>query len=146
MNSQLNSLHDLQRARFSNQLSSFEKAEAIYVERPSLLHVRVSEISYDEWGVKATIVDSLLPGMRGISQSQCGIAASWKIFSFSTDFWQANYVPWRLFFDPKVIRGCVELAAQANQKGSMIDWNEAMNVFSEYYLEIATSRLNNLTR
>jgi hypothetical protein len=77
-NSRSNPLHDFESARFSTICSSFEGAEAIYVEKPGLLHVRVVEISFDEWRVNVTIVDSLMPGMRGLPQSSCKIAASWE--------------------------------------------------------------------
>src|SRR5664279_4494048 len=135
MNSATNALHDRERERFSTHCSSFEGAEAIHVERPGIFHVRVSHISYDTWGVKATESDSLIPGMHRPRQSPFAIAASWGVFTFSADYWQAHYVPWRLFFDPRVVRICVELGAQANQRGSTIDWNDATKVFSEYHLK-----------
>jgi hypothetical protein len=135
MNSQSNSLDDLTRERFATHCSSFDLAEAIYVERPGIFHVRVSHISYDKWGVKATAIDSLMPGMHRPRQSPFEFAASWGIFTFSADYWQAHYVAWRLFFDSRVVRVCVELGAQANQRGSTIDWNDAMKVFSEYYFK-----------
>jgi hypothetical protein len=106
---------------------------AILVEKPGIFHVRMSQISCDTWGVKATAVDSLMPGMHRVPQSPFEIRASWEIFSFSADYWHAQYVPWRFFFDPGVVCACLELGDQANQRGSTIDWNDAMNVFADYY-------------
>jgi hypothetical protein len=82
MNSASNALHDRERERFSTHCSSFEGAEAIHVERPGIFHVRVSHISYDTWGVKATESDSLIPGMHRPRQSPFAIAASWEYSLF----------------------------------------------------------------
>jgi hypothetical protein len=105
------------------------------MDKPGLLHVRVVEISFDEWRVNVTIVDSLMPGMHGPSSKLVQNRTSWELLSFSADYWQTHYVPWRLFLDPRVIRECAELATQANRRGSMIDWNDGTKVFSEYYLK-----------
>jgi hypothetical protein len=132
MNFQLNSLYDRERARFSAQCSSFVGAEAIDVEKPGIFCVRVSQISYDTWGVRITTVDTLMPGMHRLSQSPSEISASWEVFSFSANHWQARYVPWQLFFDPTLVRSCTELAAQANQRDSTIDWNDAMKMILDW--------------
>jgi hypothetical protein len=47
------SFSDLNRQHFSSIYESFQGAEAIYAERPLILHVRVTQISFDDWGLSA---------------------------------------------------------------------------------------------
>jgi len=139
MNSLSSSAHDGERARLFARCLSFEGAEAIHVENPMIFHVRMSHISCDTWGVKATAVDLLTHGMHRPCQSPFEISASWGIFSFSADCWQARYVPWRVFFDPGVVRSCIELGEQASQKGSTIAWHDAIKVFADYNRKVLAS-------
>jgi hypothetical protein len=118
-----------------------EVAGAIYLEKPVICHVVVSRIACDDWGVKTTIVDSVMPGMPRLGQRSTEIAAAWEVFSFSAGCWQARYIPWRLFFDPTVVRACIELGAKANQRGSTIDCNDVIEVTLEYDLKEAKTML-----
>ena len=133
MNSLPGSPQDIDRSEVFARCPSVEGAEAIYTETPGIFHVRISHVSYNAWGVKATGVDLLTQGMHRLLKNPFEIGACWGIFSFSTDYWHARYVPWRLFFDPEVVRLCIELGARANQKGSTIHWHDAKEVFSDYY-------------
>ncbi len=137
MNFQLNSVDDRTKVRFSALSSSLEGAEAIFVERPLVAHVRVTDICHDDWGVRLTITDLLKPGMHRLRNKVCSIAATWQIFSFSAGDWQAHYIPWKLFFDPTVIRGCGELGDAASQSQSMVALDDARQIFTEYYLRIS---------
>ena len=92
----------------------------------------MSRISYDAWGLRATTIDSFLPGMHRLRQSPSEISAAWQALSFSADLWQADYVPWRLFFDPKLVRACVDLGVQANRRGLTIDWDDAMRIIVDH--------------
>jgi hypothetical protein len=133
MKSLASSLNETERARLFARCLSFEGAEAIHVESPMVFHVRMRHISCDTWGVKAIAVDLLTPGLHRPRQSPFEIGASWETFSYSADFWQARYVPWQLFFDPGVVRLCIELGAGANQKGSAINWDDAVMIFAKYH-------------
>ena len=135
MNSQSNSPRNWYAPRFSAIRSSFEGAEAIHLERPRIFHVLVSQISCDEWGMKATLADSLMPGIHRLRHNPCKISAAWEIFGFSAGEWHAAYVPWRLFFDPMLVRSCIELGAQESQRGSTLACNDPnlMKLIVEYY-------------
>jgi hypothetical protein len=136
VNSQLNSLRDWNRQRFSGVCQSFEGAEAIYAERPLILHVRVTQVSFDDWGVKATITDLLSPGMHRVRQNPFEIASAWEIFSFSESDWDTPNIPEcrnRTFFHPMVLHPALERAAEANRNGATIDWDEFLAVVRPYY-------------
>jgi hypothetical protein len=137
MNSLSSSPHGWDRSQVFASYPSLEGAQAIHVETPAIFHVRMSHISCDAWGVKATAVDLLTHGMHRPRQSPFEISACWEIFSFSADYWQAHYAPWQVFFDPEVVRRCIELGAQANQKGSTIAWYDAKQVFTEYRRKVS---------
>jgi hypothetical protein len=135
MNSQSISPRNWYTARFSAIHSSFEGAEVIRLEKPRIFRTLVSQISWDEWGMKATLVDSLMPGMHRLRHSPCEISAALEIFAFSAGEWQATYVPWRVFFDPMLVRSCIELGGQASQKGSTLACNDpnVMKLIFEHY-------------
>jgi hypothetical protein len=82
MNTLSSSLSDAERERLFARCLSFEGAEAIYVEKPGIFRVRMSRISCDMSGAKATAVDLLTHGMQGPPQCPFEISASWEIFSF----------------------------------------------------------------
>lgn len=135
MNSQSISPLNWYTARFPAIRSSFEGTEAIHLERPGIFHVLVSQVSCDEWGMKGTLVDSLMPGTHRLRHNPREISAAWEIFAFSAGEWQPAYVPWRLFFDPMLVRSCIELGAQASQRGSTLACNDpnVMKLIFEYY-------------
>jgi hypothetical protein len=121
--------------RFSALRPFFEGTEAIHVERPGIFHVRISQISVDAWGLKATATDMLTPGMYPFPASPDGVAMAWEVFSFNKLIWDFPNVPacrWTLYFDPVVIRALLELAAAAHHHGAMIDWKDAKAFLSTY--------------
>jgi len=129
-------LHEWKRKEFAALAESFEGAEAIYVERPLVLHVRVTDISFDDWGVKAKATDLLQPGMQKIPQSPFDIFFAWEVFAFNKGEWDTPNIPqcrFRLFFDASVVRPAVKLVAEANRRGSIIDWGELEAVTKEYH-------------
>ncbi len=126
------SLNDLRRAKFSARCSSFEGLEAIHAEWPRIFHVRITNISCDTWGVKAVATDLLAPGMHRPRRSPFELGCIWSAFSFHAEHWQAHYVAWRIFFDREVVRRCVALGAQADGKGSTIDWDYGRLIFADY--------------
>ena len=135
-NLQTNSVSDWSRRRFSSIHQSFGGAEAIYAERPLILHVRVTHVSFDDWGVKATITDLLSPGMHHAPRSTFEIASAWEIFSFDEGDWDTPNIPacrHRLFFHPTVVRPTVELGAKANRQEAIILWDEFLAIVRPYY-------------
>jgi hypothetical protein len=136
MNSQTDSLRDWNRKRFSAIYESFEGAEAIYAECPVILHVRVSQVSFDDWGVRAILTDLLSPGMHRVHRNPLKIGSAWEIFSFNEGNWDTPNIPQsrhRLFFHPSVVRPTVELGARVNRQEAVIDWDEFLVIVRPYY-------------
>lgn len=136
MTSKASFAKDLGRQRFSSICQLFEGAEAIYAERPLILHVRVTQVSFDDWGVKAILTDLLSPGMHRVRQSPFEIASAWEIFSFTESDWDTPNIPQcrhRTFFHPTVVRPALELAGEANQTGATISWDKFLTVVRPYY-------------
>ena len=129
-------LNEWKQKEFAALAGSFEGAEAIYVERPLILHVRVTNISFDNFGVKAKATDLLQPGMHRVSQSSFDIFFAWETFAFSKGEWDTPNIPqcrFHLFFGASVVRPAIQLAAEANRTGSIIDWDEFLAVVREYH-------------
>src|SRR5215469_12512550 len=121
----MNTISDWRHERFSSIYQSFEGAEAIYVERPLILHVRVTQVSFDGWGAKASITDLLSPGMHHVSRNPFEMSSAWEVFSCSDKYWDTPNIPEfrrQLFFHPIVIGRALELAAEANRNGLSIDF------------------------
>jgi hypothetical protein len=131
----VNSMHEQAKKRFV--AASFEGVHAIFVERPAIVYVQVSDVLSDDWGVKFTITDSCRPGMHRLSKSACPISAAWQIFSFDDGGWQAHYVPWRVFFDLEVIRNCVARANEKAKAGEVLEYDDGQEVFAEYYMRVS---------
>lgn len=130
-----NSIHEQKKMRFV--AASFEGAPAIFAERPHIVHIQITSVLSDDWGMKATITDSRLPGMQRLPRSSCLIAAAWDVFELSTGDWQAHYVPWRLFFDPLVIEGCLARATEKAKTGRVIEWDDGHKIFGDYYARVS---------
>ena len=122
--------------RFAEQCPTFEGLEAIHVERPGVLHVRVTEVSYDDWGMKAKLTLLQTPGMYGALGSSFILAASWDIFSSGALEWDTPNIPacrWRTYFDPAVVQAIVGIAAEAHKEGTVISYSEAKDWLSAYH-------------
>jgi hypothetical protein len=102
--------------------ANFEGREAIYIEKGALL-VRVTEIerlSSSTWA-GARMLEIPSPGLGvGIfdrRQRKSAKPAQWTIgtsylSSFTDDQWSMGYGGWSLYFNPEIVRGALELAAQ----------------------------------
>jgi hypothetical protein len=117
--------------------ASFEGMPAIFVERPVIVHVKVSDVISEDWGVKCAITDLGSPGMHMLQRSPCPIAASWQVFSYSAGNWQAQYVPWSVFFDPQVIGECLACANEKRQAGGIIKYEDGQKIFMEHYRRVS---------
>jgi hypothetical protein len=112
-------------SRFSQMIANFEGEPAIMREPPSVNHVLVSNVVADADSVRARITLIPTPGMppglgRGNRDSN-EIFSVWEIFSFSADEWSAQYVSWKIYFDPALIHKVVAIAAEAAERGEFID-------------------------
>lgn len=112
-------------SRFSQMISSFEGKPAIMRERPDVNRVLVSNVVANAERVQAHITVVPTPGMRsGLgrgNKDSNDIWAAWEIFSFSADEWSARYVSWKIYFDPALIQKVVAIAAEAAERGEIID-------------------------
>jgi hypothetical protein len=106
---------------------------AIFVER-GVFYVNVSDVKHDDWGMSATIIDFGLPGTQRLCT--CEIAASWNVLRFNEGDWHALHIPWRVFFDFKVIRSCLKLAKR-NETG-IIAWQDGEKIFADYDLRLVS--------
>ena len=116
----MSAINDWCHEKFSSIYQSFDGAEAIYVERPLILHVRVTQVCFDDWGVKASITDLLSPGMHRLRRNPFQFAFAWMVFACGDNYWDTPNIPAcrsQLFFHPIVIRPALELAAEANRNG-----------------------------
>jgi hypothetical protein len=130
----MNSIDEQMKKRFV--AASFEGARAIFVERPVLVYVNVAEVIADDWGVKCTITDLSLPGMHKLQRSPCPISAAWVVLDSSDGVWHARYIPWRVFFDPQVIKECLARAEEQAEAGEVIGWDDGHKIFTGYYTRI----------
>lgn len=121
--------------------ASFE-GPAIFVERPGIFYVNVSDVTHDDWGMKAIITDFRMPGMARLQRSPCPIAAAWNVFGFDDGDWHALHIPWRSFFDFEVIRSCVAKARENAKTGSTVCWDDGQKIFAEYDLRLAAKYKN----
>jgi hypothetical protein len=127
---------DLKRQRFSSIHQSFEGAEAIYAERPAILHGRVAQVSFNDWGAKARITDLRSPGMHRVPQNPLEISMAWEVFSFNESDWDTPNIlqcRFRPFFHPIVLRPAIELAAKKANMGKRIGWDEFLPITRQYY-------------
>ena len=131
------SINGWEHQRFSSIYKHFEGAEAIYAERPLISHLRVTQISFDDWGIKAKITDLLSPGMRCLPQNPFQISSAWEIFAFNKSDWDTPNIPqcrYRLFFHPTVLCAAIELAAKAVPYGKRVGWDEFLKITRDYYV------------
>ena len=128
-------MHEQMKNRFVT--ASFEGVPAIFVERPVIVYVNVSNVISDDWGVKCTITDSCLPGMPRLQRSSCQIAAAWEVLDCSDGDWRARYVPWQMFFDPQVIKECLARADERAKAGKVFEWDDRQKIFAEYYARVS---------
>jgi hypothetical protein len=111
-------------SRFSQMIPNFEGKPAIMREPPNVNHVLVSNIVADAERVRALITLTPTPGMRGLGRGNKDsneIFAVWEVFSFNADEWYAQYVFWKIYFDPALIQKVIALAAEAAMRGELID-------------------------
>jgi hypothetical protein len=130
----MNSVDEQMKKRFV--AASFEGVRAIFVERPDLVYVNVTDVIADDWGVKCTITDLSAPGMHKLRRSPCPIASSWEVLDFSDGVWHARYIPWRVFFDPHVINQFLAQAKEKAEAGEVIGWDDGHKISTEYYHRI----------
>jgi hypothetical protein len=131
----MNSIDEQMKKRFV--ATSFEGVPAIFVERPALVYVNVTDVIADDWGVKCTITDLSLPGMHKLPRSPCPIASAWEALDCSYGVWHARYIPWRVFFDPQVIQEYLACAKEKAEAGEVIGWDDGHKISTESYTRLS---------
>jgi hypothetical protein len=106
--------------RFLEELPSREGAHAIYIEPPTIAHVRVSNVQGDENGIRAMIDVIPKDGMINDGQPSFEIFARWDTLSNTCDHWHAIYVNWSVYFKPEQVKKGLELAAKAAAERSQV--------------------------
>lgn len=115
-------MKDLQ--KFHQELPLREGANAIYIERPRIAYVRVSDVRGDDEGIEAFIAVLPTPGMSDEGEPSFKISAAWEIFSNFYDHWHAIFVSWSVYFGAEEVKVGLELAARAAARGSRVELPE----------------------
>jgi|SRR5271170_1269303 len=126
---------DWARRTFIDVAAKCEGARAIFLEDPDVTLVRVSDITSDEWGVKAKVSCMPTPGMSLLGKGQsmsCDLGAAWRVFSSDATEWYAHYVNWKLFFDTRLIEKITEVAAESAMSGKLLAYDAAMSCVREH--------------
>ena len=115
-----------------------EKAEgsiAVFTENPVATCVRVSNIVFDERGVKLRVDRLPAPGLGALRGAKdcCGLSASWETLSSCSKEWYAAYCAWRLIFDPRLVSAFRALADRVAKEGRQVDHAAAVNCIRENY-------------
>jgi len=114
--------------RFNSLSASFEGAEAILYEKPSrILHVRLSQLAIDDWGVKCQLDVIPTPGIEEFSRATFPFENSWTILSFAAGWWHMSSIPganWAMYFEPQVVREILEICAAAARNNSTIIYRD----------------------
>ena len=106
--------------RFLDELPQREGAQAIYIERPVIALVRVTEVSCNDDEIRAHMEVVPTPGMNECDAKSSEISARWDIFSNFDDQWHASYVSWTVYFGADRLQAGRALAAQAAAGGTTV--------------------------
>ena len=131
------------RAFFATLASAAEGASAIFMERPTVAQVRVSDITADDWGVRLRITCLPKPGFGRLGRKAVEstvLAAAWEVFSPEPDAWYAHYISWRLLFDPKLIARISAFAERLASAGQQISYEQALVCTQQH--ELKTSAID----
>ena len=110
----------LNREKFIAEMPLREGANAIYIERPLIVYVRVSEIRCLEDRMEAQITVVHTPGMNEDCKPSFKISAVRDWFSNSYSQWHARHVSWTVYFGNEDLRIGLALAARAAEQGSVV--------------------------
>jgi len=111
-----------------------EGSIALYQENPHACCVRVSNIRSDDWGVKITITNVPMAGMRfseNPARQSAEIGCAWIVFSPNPSEWYARY-GWRLFFDSDLVEAVKALGTQLAGEGKLLEYNQAQMCVMEH--------------
>jgi len=101
-----------------------EGAAAIYIERPTIVYVRVTGICAfgDSMEAQVTVIPS--PGMIEGDVSSFKISAIWDVLSNVRGQWHAPSVARSAYFDQEDVRTGLEIAARAAEQGRPVTLQE----------------------
>ena len=114
----------LNREKFIAEMPLREGANAIYIERPLIVYVRVSEIRCFDDHMEARITIVPTSGMNQVGRPSFKVGGAWQGFSNIHDKWHVQYVAWSLYFGKEEVRIGLELAARAAERGSVVTLRE----------------------
>ena len=112
------------RDRFIAEMFLREGATAIYIEKPIIAYVRVSEVCCFDDHMQARITAIPTPGMIQGSLSSCTISAAWDNLSHIDGTWHVPFVSWTAYFGAEEIQIGLQLAAQAAERGTVVTLRE----------------------
>lgn len=117
--------------RFKSQIPLFEGAEAVFIESPTVAHVRVSQVKAREHVVEALVTDLHGLGMGRLKNNPCAIGNIWTGFAFSKDHWCAGpYVSWYLSFDVEMIELLKEVATACERHSLTMSTRVARSILA----------------
>lgn len=107
--------------QFLEEMPRREGANAIYIERPLIAYVRVSDVRGDDEKMSAVITVIPTAGMCDDGTQCFKIGAVWNGFSNFFELWRASYVNWSVYFGTEEIEAGLQLAATAAASGTKVE-------------------------
>jgi hypothetical protein len=131
MEQKSNTLEAWIRSRFVETIPRREGAHAIYMERPEIMHVRVSNIRHDDSGMSAAIDQIavvLTTDPKHAAPSSWEVSAAWEVLSLGPEHWKAHYVSWSLCFDQEKIKAVLETAPNLKTRPPILAWMQLSQI------------------
>lgn len=98
-------------AEFAELSVNFHGAVGLYRENRWLSLVRLADVSFDAWGVRARVEPIPAHGLRSDHRGPWDISCAWPYFGASPTHWSQSYVSVRIEFDPELVNAVVAYAA-----------------------------------
>jgi hypothetical protein len=123
------------RRLFAEMAPKYDGALAVYTDNPAATCVKVSYITYDDWGMKLRIDRVAKAGMGPLRSGKecCAISATWETLFSCPKEWYAAYCPWRLLFDPPLVAAFEALANKTAAEGKVVDHAATVKCIRENY-------------
>ena len=112
------------REKFIAEIPLREGAHAIYIERPTIAYVRVSEIRAFEDHMEAHVAVVPTPGMNECDLTQWKVGAAWEGLSNIDGLWHVRYVAFTVYFGQAEVQIGLDLAARAASEGRQVTLSE----------------------
>jgi hypothetical protein len=103
------------------ELRAFEGAEAIYLEMPDVIRVRLVGVCCTPEMMSATVVPLHTPGLSEVNRESLDFSASWSELQTTRWSWHAPNVSWHLYFGWEVVRGIPRFAEEIPPQTDRVD-------------------------